>query len=317
MKISRHYLRRCLLAAGLLPAGAGLLPAASGGATAAEFLRIGAGRPLGMRDASGSVSRDATAVYWNPAGLAALDGRDSYFSHRALPGAVRHDFLGFASPVFGSGRLPGVLGYSLQVLSQDSIEKLDNAGNSAGSFSALSMAHTLAFAARFGETRAGVSVRWVQESIDGTRGGVLAGGFGLQRELGGAASAGFSVENLGPGLRLASESFPLPLAARLGGSYRLLSGDLLLAGDLLFSRGRDARFLAGLEYRISPRAGKTGRETGAALRFGYMPGEKAYDGSPGFAAGLGAEAGSFRADLSYQPLGDSGSSLQLGLGYRF
>lgn len=317
MKISSHRLHCCLLASGLLVARTGLLFAASGGTTAAEFLRIGAGRPLGMQDASGSVSGDATAVYWNPAGLAALDGRDAYFSHRSLPGTVRHDFLGFASPVFKGGRLPGVLGYSLQMLSQDSIEKLDNAGNSAGSFSALSMAHTLAFAARRGETRAGVSVRWIQESIDNTRGSVLAGGFGLQRDLGGAASAGFSVENLGPKLRLASESFPLPLAARLGGSYRLLGGDLLLAGDFVFSRGRDARFLSGLEYRISPPPGKAGHGTGAALRFGYMTGKKAYDGAPGFAAGLGAEAGSFRGDLSYQPLGDSGSSLQLGLGCLF
>lgn len=316
MKISLT-LRCSLLASGLLLAGAGLLPAASGGTTAAEFLRLGAGRPMGMQDASGSVSRDVTAIYWNPAGLAALDGRDAYFSYRSLPGTVRHDFLGFASPVFRSGRLPGVLGYSLQLLSQDSLEKLDNAGNSAGSFSALSMAHTLAFAARLGAARAGVSVRWIQESIDDTRGGVLAGGFGLQRELGGAASAGFSVENLGPKLRLASESFPLPLAARLGGSYRLLNGDLLLAGDLLFSRGRDARFHAGLEYLLSAGPAKAGRAAGVALRIGYMPGKKAYDGAPGFAAGLGAEAGSFRADLSYQPLGDSGSSLQLGLGCRF
>jgi len=45
------------------------------------FLKIGVGRSSGMGDAFVAVADDATAAYWNPAGLALVTGRQALVNH--------------------------------------------------------------------------------------------------------------------------------------------------------------------------------------------------------------------------------------------
>ena len=320
MRYSLHCAgRNALLWAGLFIAPAASLSAAPDGSAGAEFLRLGVGSPLGMQEASGAVARDVTAIYWNPAGLAALREPEVYTAHRTLPETLQFNFLGAAVPLFQKGPLPGVLGYSFQVLSQDPLERLDNAGNPAGRFSALDTAHTLAWASRWDRTRAGVTLRWIRQSIDDAKGSALAAGFGVQRDLGEAGSAGLSVDNAGGRLRLNSEEFALPLTCRIGGSYGLLQNSLLLASDLTLPKGRPPQWHLGLAYRIFPlRGGSQRRNTpGVTARFGYTVEDRDSDGPQGYAAGLSTELGALRADFSYQPFGKLGNSLQAGVGYRF
>ncbi len=50
--------------------------------TAAAFVDVGIGaRPLAMGGAYTALTQDASAVFWNPAGLASLNGRATEFSH--------------------------------------------------------------------------------------------------------------------------------------------------------------------------------------------------------------------------------------------
>lgn len=67
---------------------------------AAEFLTIGVGaRALGMGGAFVAIANDATAAYWNPAGLASLKQREITIMHASrFSGMVHSNFLNFVYP---------------------------------------------------------------------------------------------------------------------------------------------------------------------------------------------------------------------------
>ncbi len=76
MKKQINFLLVLLIAASTSATGQGL----SG--SAAAFVDVGIGaRPLAMGGAYTALTRDASAVFWNPAGLALLSGRATEFSH--------------------------------------------------------------------------------------------------------------------------------------------------------------------------------------------------------------------------------------------
>lgn len=86
---------------------------------AGEFLRLGVGaRALGMGEAFVAVADDASAPYWNPAGLVFLPQRQVLFMHAEQFGdIINHDFISFAMPLEGQG----VLAVSVVRLGVDNI----------------------------------------------------------------------------------------------------------------------------------------------------------------------------------------------------
>jgi hypothetical protein len=94
--------------------------AGSAGATkyAGEFLRIGVGaRALGMGGSFVAIADDASAAYWNPAGLAGLGRAELLFMHAEQFGNLEnHDYVSFVQPLSGAGK-PTAIGISLIRLS--------------------------------------------------------------------------------------------------------------------------------------------------------------------------------------------------------
>lgn len=90
---------------------------------AGEFLRLGAGaRALGMGGAFVALADDASAVYWNPAGLAGMAGREVLLMHAEQFGSlVNYDFASFATPLGNGGEHPSGLGIGLIRLGVDDI----------------------------------------------------------------------------------------------------------------------------------------------------------------------------------------------------
>lgn len=78
-------------------------PAAAADKYAADFLSIGVGaRALGMGGAFVALADDASASYWNPAGLALLDRGEVLFMHSEQFGdLLDHDYFGFVQPLAG------------------------------------------------------------------------------------------------------------------------------------------------------------------------------------------------------------------------
>ncbi|MBI4727219.1 hypothetical protein HY768_08380 [candidate division TA06 bacterium] len=66
-----------------------------------EFLNLGVGaRAQGMGGAYGPLANDASAIYWNPAGLSGIIRPEIMFCHTQLFGGLaNHDFLGLAWPL--------------------------------------------------------------------------------------------------------------------------------------------------------------------------------------------------------------------------
>lgn len=100
LMVRKEAMKRILVVSFLL---LGLF-ASGGWATkyAGEFLALGVGaRALGMGGAFVSLADDATAAYWNPAGIVQASGREVSFMHSATFGdLVKYDYA--------AGILPGV-----------------------------------------------------------------------------------------------------------------------------------------------------------------------------------------------------------------
>ena len=80
------------------PLKAQLIPLLGGqraGISSLQFLKLGAGaRAAGMGEAFVAVADDASALYYNPAGLAQFDDNEIMFTHTTWLIDLEHEFLG-------------------------------------------------------------------------------------------------------------------------------------------------------------------------------------------------------------------------------
>jgi hypothetical protein len=84
------------------------------GTSSGTFLRIGVGaRAEGMGETFVAVANDASAIYWNPAGLASLQGREIAESHVDWPADIHYDHLTLVLP---TQRFGGSFGIQFGVL---------------------------------------------------------------------------------------------------------------------------------------------------------------------------------------------------------
>jgi hypothetical protein len=102
----------------LFPAGAGATKYAG------EFMFVGGGaRALGMGGAFAAVAGDASTIFWNPAGVSGLEGRQALAMHSERFGQlVNYNFAAYMQPtnLLGADREAG-FGFALQHLGIDDI----------------------------------------------------------------------------------------------------------------------------------------------------------------------------------------------------
>lgn len=87
--------------------------------TSAPFLKIGVGRPTGMGDAFVAIADDASATYWNPAGLGNIQGIQVLLNHIDWIADINHDFISMVFPIKGVG----TIGISATVLTMGKFEE--------------------------------------------------------------------------------------------------------------------------------------------------------------------------------------------------
>ncbi len=72
-----------------------VLGAQRAGTATAEFLKIGVGaRATAMGESFVAVANDASALYWNPAGITQFQTNEVYFAHTEWFMDIKHEFLG-------------------------------------------------------------------------------------------------------------------------------------------------------------------------------------------------------------------------------
>jgi len=215
------------------------------------FLMIAPGaRAAGMGEAFVAVADDATAVFWNPAGLAYQYGREVTIMHTPwLPGLASdmfYDFLAYKMDIEGVG----TIGFGLVYINLGEQQGMDEFGNPTDRF----LSNEFAMSASYGTTitenlAVGIGLRYIKSNLapfgagneqgEG-KGSSFAFDFGLLYKfpfLNKKLSWGMNISNMGPKIAYidVSQADPLPTNLKTGFAYKLIDqkyNKLTLAADL-------------------------------------------------------------------------------------
>jgi tetratricopeptide (TPR) repeat protein len=280
-----------------------LLPwSARAGSGTRSIFSLGAGaRSQGLGGAFVSVADDASALYWNPAGLARLPRSEITASHVSLFSSTSEAtffFAGAAYPTlsagtFGLGFLR--LGSSFDAYDEASRYLGESSYGESQAMLSYGIARRLPYLA--GETSFGVSAKLQHQEVEpfSATGTGLDLGFLYRPDRFENLALGANLQDvIGADLKLVSEEEPVPFTLLLGASYGLPIGR---SGRLLLSLGYDApryddhELHVGAEYLHSGMLG---------LRLGFDDGRVTF--------GVGVAFQSYRLDYAYLDGGEVGSS---------
>jgi hypothetical protein len=237
------------------------------GTSAANFLKIGIGaRAQSLGGSYVAQADEVTALYWNPAGIVNINGREVNFTQIDWIADVNLSFLG---GVVSMGEA-GSIGIAITYLSMGDM-KVTNWVNPEGTgetFEASDMAIGLTYARRITEKFGiGLQVKYIQEKISQSSADAFAIDVGVQYQTGFEdLKLGMAISNFGTEMQLSGRdlsirtdpfntvgsnpddvhanletvSWPLPITIRLGASMDFIKSDALrLTGNLDFYDPRD------------------------------------------------------------------------------
>ncbi len=303
-----------VLVATLLVVSAGWAGFSKVGTTGAAFLRIGVGRAAGMGDAFVAIADDASACYYNPAGLSRV-GRQVQFNHIDWFADVNHDHLSVVLPTgFGT------LAFAVTALTMGDMEQtlIDNPNTMAREdegtglyFGASDFAVGVSYARIITDKLAfGATVKGIQQNIWDLSASAFGLDFGLHYNTGfKSLRIGAQVANYGTQLSFSgrqldysfgwtdsgpsqlngsyrTEGMPLPTVFRFGIAYDLVdaaASKLTMAIDLVHPSDINEQINFGLEY---------GYNDIFHLRGGYiLNADQDYQESIGWMTGLSTGVG--------------------------
>ncbi len=256
------YIFACLLI--VMPS---LIMAADDDGGTESIFNLGAGaRAMGMGNAFTAWASDATAIYYNPAGLSLLPAQQVTFLHTTLFESTIYDYLAYVYPHLDFGGL----GVGVMRIGTDDIGRRDYltdvGGDDLASFTASQMQLMLAYGRSFGRhIQAGVGFKVLNQSVDN----LSAYGYGI--DLGAQVMilrnlrAGVFLQDIvGPRLTLVDARERTPFTLKSGMAYSFDLKDSPISGTIALDvdkpENRSAKIRGGLELR---------HEAGIAIRGGY------------------------------------------------
>ncbi|MEK7381754.1 MAG: PorV/PorQ family protein [Elusimicrobiota bacterium] len=297
--------RACLLAAGL----SATVLAQSGGQPG-QFLSYGVGgRALAMGGAYYGISDDASAAYWNPAGLAQVQRKELTTMQATLFQQTNLTYFSYAHPTKGGS----AFALSMTQLANTGFEKVDvvyNPGTnepekitSGGSFNDSQKAMSLSWGKGVTETVFfGMSIKQVTRELGGSADNFKSLDLGTLKMMGASYRLGLGIQNVFA-MRTGDTEDKLPVTIKLGNSLRLFKERLTLAADMNKVLNGDIDMRFGGEYWIV---------RWFAFRFGLLGLPRIQETDFGF----GLNFKSFSLDLA-QGIHDLGSSTRFSATFRF
>jgi hypothetical protein len=284
-----------------------------------QFLKIPVGaRASAMGGAFVGVADDATALFWNAAGIARLDNDKSELSlhHASWPAEMSFDQVAY---VFHLKKIPGAFGVHARALTMDPMVETtayqpDPIVGTGNTFDAGMMTAGVTYARSFTDKfSAGFTVNLVHEGLADLSQQTFAFDIGTLYDVGTMGmKIGMAIANIGSQIRFIERDSRIPAIFRVGTSAMVFqTADQKLLGTFEFSHPPDnsERLNAGIEY---------GFKKYVFLRGGYNIN---YD-SEGIAGGAGfhfpvSVAGQADLDYAFTDLKELGGSHRVSLKFIF
>jgi hypothetical protein len=212
---------------------------------ALPYLRMGLGsRALAMGGAFTSIADDASAAYWNPAGITAIDKIEIMTMYSSLSLDRTLNMLGAVIPT-----ATGSFGLSLLNSGVGNIKGYDENKTSTGNFDYQSNTILISYGTKVQEQlSAGANVKIITDAMkDNSRTG-FALDFGVLTS---------PVKNFSIGLKMQDilnkmGDDTIPMSINFGMSYKLFNGNLTLSGDINKIADREnLKTRAGVEYKVA------------------------------------------------------------------
>jgi hypothetical protein len=294
-----------------MPAAAAL-SASNIGTAGAEFLQLGAGaRAMALGGAYSALADDATALYWNPAGLARIPQGylDATLMHAPYIASSYYDYAAVAQNL----RSGGAVGASFQYFTIGSVDQTDMTGDVQGTITPYDMAATIGYAHEYHGFMFGIAGKYISSKIATTAKtqaadlGVLSPAFFNDR-----LRLALVAQNLGGQLRFDQVGENLPEALKAGGAWRF-NKDWTAAADLGLPSNNIPYASLGVE-----RNWRVFKNFSFAGRVGFN--SQTLSGLNGFTAvtmGAGLSSRDFGLDYAFLPMGSLGVTQRISLSYKF
>ena len=312
------------------------------GTTAAPFLEIEVGsRAIGMGGAFVAIANDATAIYWNPAGLSRISKIEATLIHTNWLVGSSFDFVGVVLPLgyFGSIAI-NVTSFSIDEMVVRTVQRPEGTGEK---FSVGDLSAGLSYAKNLTDRFSiGVNAKYISQRIWHMKATGVAFDIGtLFKTQFNDMIIGMSISNFGASLKMEgkdvfvnydeapqfggsndripayklTDKFPLPLLFRVGLAMDILNTNnskLTIAIDAAHPNNNTEYVNLGMEYVFRSQV---------ALRLGYKN-LFTLDSEEGFTAGVGTKlklAGgvALKIDYAYQELGRLENAQRFSLGFEF
>jgi len=249
--MSKYIISGALLFLLCLPAS--VFGQAKVGTAGAQFLEIGvSARAIGMGEAFLGLADDASALYYNPGGVALLDQKEIMIAHVDYPADIQYEFLGIVVP---TEQLYGNVGLAVYWLhTNDMPVTTYEAPNGNGTlFSAGDLAIGGTYSASLTDHFSiGVTLKYIHSFLE------TFGANGWAADVGTFYNTGYRnfsicmlIANFGPDMTFIRESYPLPIDFRFGTAINLIDRpDQKLTWAAQASRPNDnlEKFNTGFEY---------------------------------------------------------------------
>jgi hypothetical protein len=262
------------------------------------YMGVGA-RALGLGGAYTAIANDATAVYWNPAGLADQNPFRVSFMHAVLFMDTSLDFFAASAPT----ERYGSFGAALMALNSGGFEQRTALNEVVGNFNTRDVSIMASWSKQFmGNLSLGLSYKFVTQKILNYSGSGHGLDVGLKTLLFDRLSAGLVFRNLiQPNVILATDDQNYPMQMGIGASTFIINDQVLVSAEVSKISGwGEMVYHFGAEYRVMNQA---------AIRIG------ANKNSFTFGAGFNFNA----LDFGYSNVGgsDLGSSHRFSIDYAF
>jgi Uncharacterised protein family (UPF0164) len=307
-----------MLCAGNYNLSAAGFDSASVGTHSAQFLKIAVGaRATAMGEAYAAAADDASAIFWNTAGLIKIKNQSIVMMHMPYLAGMSYDYIAYAQ---NAGNV-GAWGFSIQYLNTGSIKKTDSSGIDTGSFSPYDVALTVGFASNITgynkdpEQRfvLGANGKLVRSSIIGSDTTVSADvSVSFPYLFDNRLRMAIGLQNMMGTLRFDKYEYPLPMILRFGTATEI-SKHFIVTADITAPKDNYAYLSMGNEININ-----FTKDTTVSLRSGFNTRALFdFEGLRNVMLGTGIVYKEYSLDYAFSPYGELGNVHRISAAIKF